>query len=150
MRTRPFLPFACLLIWAAARCAAAAAPARELRIDPGTTGVPLGEARLSIEPLVRVAGKEDLSASYKVDITPFTFKSEAGRFSVTISEADLQRLADGQQIHFTGQAVAQDGSNTSTVQGRATPSGGGGGALRIQVEGKKGKLVFHTTYHLGP
>ena len=144
MRTRPFLLLACWL----SLCATA--PARELRIDPSTTGVPLGHARLSIEPLVRASGAGALSAAYKVDVTPFTSKSEAGRFSVTISEADLQRLADGQQIHFTGQAAAQDGSNTSTVQGRATPSGGDGGALRIQVEGKKGKLIFRTNYHLSP
>ncbi len=129
---------------------AADEPVREMRIDPGTTGVPLGHARLSVEPLTHAPGKDGLSAAYKVDITPFTSKSEAGQFSVAITDADLQRLADGATIHFTGQAVSQDGSNTSTVEGRATPSapGSGGGALRIQVEGKKGKLVFHTTYHL--
>lgn len=126
------------------------AAVREMRIDPGTTGVPLGHARLSVEPLTRGADKDGLSAAYKVDITPFTFKSEAGRFSVGISDADLRRLAGGATVHFTGQAVAQDGSNTSAVDGRATPSSADSdaGALRIQVEGKKGKLVFHTTYHL--
>ncbi len=121
-----------------------------MRIEPSTTGVPLGQARLSVEPLVRAPGKDGLSASYKVDISPFTFKSEAGRFSVAISDADLRRLAEGETLHFTGQAVSQDGSNTSAVEGRATPESAGSdhGALRIQVAGKKGKLVFHTTYHL--
>ena len=127
---------------------AAGAAVREMRIESSTTGVPLGEARLSVEPLVHAPGKEGLSAAYKVEITPFTFKNEAGRFSVAISDADLQRLAEGATIHFTGQAVSQDGGNTSAVEGRATPAEGDGGALRIQVEGKKGKLVFHTTYHL--
>ena len=52
-------------------------------------------------------------------------------------------------VRFTGQAVSQDGADTSEVQGRATPTGGtDGGEIRIQVEGKKGKLIFHTTYHL--
>ena len=127
-----------------------AAPAvRELRIDPGKTGIPLGSARLLVDPLVHTAGKDGLSAGYKVEVTPFTFKNEAGRFSVAISEADLRRLAGGETLHFTGQAVSQDGANTSEVQGRATPTGGtDGGDIRIQVEGKKGKLVFHTMYHL--
>lgn len=126
------------------------AAVRELRIEPGTTGVPLGKARLSVEPLVRVPGKEGLTAAYKVDVTPFTSKSEAGRFSVAISDADLSRLAGGETVRFSGEAVSQDGSNTSVVQGRADPATGGGdhGALRIQVDGKKGKLVFHTSYHL--
>ena len=155
MRTRPFfllspLLVVCAVFGQAPSARAAGEAARELRIDPGTTSIPLGHARLSVDPLVRAPGKDGLSAAYKVDITPFTFKSEAGQFSVAISDADLQRLAGGATIHFTGQAVSQDGSNTSTVDGRATPAaeGGDGGALRIQVDGKKGKLVFHTTYHL--
>ncbi len=133
------------------RAADAPAPAtavHEMHVEPSTTGVPLGQARLSIEPLVHAPGKEGLDAAYKVDISPFSFKSEAGRFSVAISDADLRRLAGGETLHFTGQAVSQDGSNTSTVEGRATPTGGDTGSLRIQVAGKKGKLVFHTTYHL--
>ena len=121
-----------------------------MRIEPSTTGVPLGHARLSVEPLVRAPGKDGLSAAYQVDITPYSFKSEAGQFSVAISDADLRRLTGGETLQFTGQAIAQDGSNTSTVQGRATPTAVGSetGALRIQVEGRKGKLVFHTTYRL--
>ncbi len=121
-----------------------------MRIEPSTTGVPLGKARLSVEPLVHVPGKDGLNAAYKVDISPFSFKSEAGRFSVAISDADLHRLAGGETLHFSGQAVSQDGGNTSAVAGRADPASTGSdtGALRIQVDGKKGKLVFHTTYRL--
>ncbi len=119
-----------------------------MHIEPSTTGVPLGQARLSVESLVRTPGKDGLSAAYKVDVSPFSFKSEAGRFSVAISDADLRRLAGGETLRFTGQAVSRDGSNTSAVEGRATPNGRDTGALRIQVAGKKGKLVFHTNYRL--
>ncbi len=122
---------------------------RELRIDPAKTGVPFGNARLVIAPLVHVGGKDEMSAGYKVEIFPFTSKSETGRFSVGISDADLHRLAGGAAIHFTGKAVSEDGANTSEVQGRASPiSKSDGGNIRIQVEGKKGKLIFHSAYHL--
>ena len=67
-----------------------------MRIEPSTTGVPLGHARLSVEPLVRAPGKDGLSAAYQVDITPYSFKSEAGQFSVAISDADLRRLTGGE------------------------------------------------------
>lgn len=155
-KARPFFLLTLLLVASLVRQASAAEPpsattaARELHIDPGTTGVPLGQARLSVDPLKRTSGKDSLSATYKVEISPFAFKSESGRFSVTLSDADLRRLADGAQVFFTGQAVSQDGGNTSTVQGRATPAADdhNGGEVRLQIEGKKGKLVFHTTYHL--
>ncbi len=153
MKTRlPFLLALSLIVVAAhpARSDEDAPAVREMHIEPATTGIPLGHARLSVDPLTHSAHKETMDADYKVDITPFASQSEAGRFSVALSGADLHRLADGEQISFAGQAVSQDGSNTSTLQGRATPTAGhpDGGDLRLQIEGKKGKLVFHTTYRL--
>ena len=50
-------------------------------------------------------------------------------------------------MSFTGEAVSTDG-NHSAVHGTATPSSGDGGAIRVRVESKKGKLVFNTMYHL--
>ena len=153
MKTRLSFLLALSLVGVAlhpARSDDAAPVVREMRIDPATTGVPLGHVRLSVDPLTHSAHKDALEADYKVEVTPFASQSEAGRFSVALSGADLRRLADGEQISFTGQAVSQDGGNTSTLQGRATPVAGHpeGGDLRLQIESKRGKLVFHTTYHL--
>ena len=54
MRTRPLLPFAFLLtlgiIFGLLQTVRADGTViREMRIDPGTTGIPLGKARLSVE-----------------------------------------------------------------------------------------------------
>ncbi len=144
-----FLPLlAALILGTAATARPADAPAvRLLRIEPSTTKVIVGRARLSVDPLSR--GEGGLSGGYKVEVSPVSVGNEAGKLSVKVSDEDLRKLAGGQTVQFTGQAVSTAG-NTSEVRGTATPAAGGGdgGALRIHIASKKGKLVFNTTYHL--
>ena len=132
--------------WGSVR-AAGPAELRELRIDPGTTRVAaIGKARLSVEPLARANG--GFHGPYRVDVTMLPVGSESGQITITLSDANLHRLADGSgAVPFTGEAVSTDG-NHSAVHGTATPSSNDGGAIRVRVESKKGKLVFNTTYHL--
>lgn len=121
-----------------------------LRIDPATTGVPLGKARLSVEALTRARGGGDgLQGGYKVDVSPISLASEEGKLTISVSGETLRKLADGQEVSFTGQADST-GGNRSTVQGTATPGKDDkdSGAIRVKIDSKKGKLVFKTTYHL--
>ncbi len=124
------------------------APVRELRIEPATTGVPLGKARLSVDALVRGKG-DGLQAGYKVEVSPISLASEEGSLTISVSNEMLRKLADGQPVDFTGQAVSTSGNN-SAVRGTATPSKDGKdtGTIRVHIDSKKGKLVFKTTYHL--
>ncbi len=150
-RAFPLLLVACTLLnfgtaWAED------APVRELRIDPATTGVPLGKAKLSVEPLVRDAkakGGDGLQANYKVEVSPISLASEEGSLTISVSSETLRKLAEGQPVDFTGQAVSTSGSRSS-VQGTATPAKDGKdtGAIRVRIDSKKGKLVFRTVYHL--
>lgn len=151
-RAFPLLLVACTLLnfgtaWAED------APVRELRIDPATTGVPFGKAKLSVEPLVRDAkgkgGGDSLQANYKVEVSPISLASEEGSLTISVSSETLRKLAEGQPVDFTGQAVSTSGSRSS-VQGTATPSKADKdtGAIRVRIDSKKGKLVFNTTYHL--
>ena len=147
----------CLLLLAAccALCLGEArggeAAVRELRIDPATTGVPLGKAKLSVDPLVRAEGKgkDGLQGNYKVEVSPISLASEDGSLTVAVTSEALRKLAGGQPVDFTGQAVSTSGSQ-SAVQGTATPSKDNKdtGAIRVRIDSKKGKLVFKTTYHL--
>ena len=127
------------------------AAVRELRIDPATTGVPFGKAKLSVEPLVHGEGKgaEGLQAHYKVEVSPLSFASEEGNLTISVSNETLRKLAGGQTVDFSGQAVSTSG-NKSAVQGTATPAKDSKdtGAIRVRIDSKKGKLVFKTTYHL--
>ena len=148
MKTWSFLLLALLLTCGAAPLLPADAPTavRQLRIDPSSTQVLVGEARLSVNPLTR--GDDGLSGSYRVEVSPIPIGNEAGKLSIKLSDDDLRRLTGGETIDFTGQAVSTSG-NRSEVRGTATPRGSSGsGALRIHIASKKGKLVFRTSYHL--
>ena len=99
-----------------------------------------------MDPLTRSG--DGLSGTYKVEVSPIPVGSESGKLSVNVSGDDLRRLAQGETIQFSGQAVNTQGSS-SAVRGTATPKGNSGsGALRVHIASKKGKLVFDTSYHL--
>ena len=126
--------------------AAGDADIRELHIDPSTTRVAaIGKARLSVEALTRQGGS--FQGPYRVDVTMLPVGDEAGQLTIALSDANLHKLATGTAIQFSGEAVSKEG-NHSNVHGTATPSAGDSGAIRVKVEGKRGKLVFNTTYHL--
>ena len=128
--------------------AAGEADIRELHIDPSTTRVAaIGKARLSLEPLKHAGG--GFQGPYRVEVTMLPVGSESGQITITLPDASLHRLGSGGggAVAFTGEAVSTDG-NHSGVKGTATPSSGDGGAIRVRVDSKKGKLVFNTTYHL--
>ncbi len=122
---------------------------RELRIDPSTTGVPLGRAKLSVDTLKHAGKGEGLQAGYKVEVSPISLASEEGNLTISVSNETLRKLADGQQVDFTGEAVSTGGDH-SAVRGTATPAKDSKdtGAIRVHIDSKKGKLVFKTTYHL--
>ena len=148
MKPRPLLLLAMLLTCGAATLRPADAPpaVRQLRIDPSTTKVVVGHARLSVDPLTRSG--DGLSGTYKVEVSPFPIGNESGKLTVNVSGDDLRRLARGETIQFSGQAVNTQG-NSSAVRGTATPAGNSGdGALRVHIASQKGKLVFDTSYHL--
>ena len=126
--------------------AAGEANVRELHIEPSTTRVAaIGKARLSVEALTRQG--ENFQGPYRVEVTMLPVGDEAGQLTINVSEGNLHKLATGTAIQFSGEAVSKEG-NHSNVHGTATPSSGDGGAIRVKVDGKKGKLVFNTTYRL--
>ena len=125
------------------------AAVRELRIDPATTSVTFGKARLTVDALTHGKDGDGLKGGYKVEVSPLSFASEEGQLTISVSGETLRKLAGGQEVNFSGQAVSTGGSN-STVQGTATPGKDGkdSGSIRVRIDSKKGKLVFKTTYHL--
>ena len=147
---RPFLLLAVCCVLVCRGPARGEEPAvRELHIDPATTGVPLGKARLTVDPLVRSKDAGGLQGHYKVEVSPISPLGEEGNLTITATDETLRKLANGNPVDFSGQAIST-GGNKSTVQGTATPAKDSKetGSIRVRIEGRKGKLVFKTTYHL--
>jgi hypothetical protein len=113
---------------------------------PGRTSIYVGTVTFTLTPFIRQGGQ--YAADYQAKVFPFFFYSEHGRLVVTVSDAQLRRIADGQPIEFTGQGVNADGAVRS-IDGRAIPRAGDRGELKVRIHlGHRLTLVFNTTYRL--
>ncbi|HEX3730206.1 MAG TPA: hypothetical protein VHV47_10400 [Opitutaceae bacterium] len=118
-------------------------------IAPAQTSIYVGKVTLSVGGLGRKDGS--YRSTYHARVVPFFFLNEAGDFQIDMPDADVDRLVAGQAVDFTGKAVRKDGI-VRPLQGRATPRGAGGGAVKVRIYiSRRIVLVFDSTYRLtGP
>ena len=85
-------------------------------------------------------------APYVAKVFPYFFYNENGRLRVEISDDALHKLARGEPIEFKGCAVRDDGAERR-VEGKATPTDGATGKIKVRVfYSKRIELIFNTTY----
>ena len=77
------------------------------------------------------------------------FKNETGTLSLGNGEDLFGKLAAGSTVPFTGKAVSGKDGMVKTVNGSATPSGNGQGAVSFTVVTENGPMTFNTSYTLG-
>lgn len=126
---------------------ASAAGVRSLFIGPSSTSLSLGKANLIIGAVSRRAGA--LLGDYKLDVSPFFFKSEKGKISMAVSDAALSKLTQGEAVEFTGKAITNGTGETRAVQAKAVPSANDRGTVTFSFLVEAGKLVFNAPYRLG-
>ena len=135
-----------LLLAAAAARAGIPAAAASASIATSQTSIYVGKVTLSVSALDRRDGS--YRSTYRAKVVPFFFLNEAGDLEIDMPDADVGRLLAGQPVDFTGKAVRQDGT-VRALQGRATPAGADGGAVKVRIYiSKRIVLVFDTTYRL--
>jgi hypothetical protein len=115
-----------------------------LFIGPSSTSLSLGKANLVIGNLSRRAGA--ILGDYRLDVSPFFFKSEKGRIAMWVSEAALSKLTQGEAVEFTGKAITNGTGETRSVTARATPSASDRGIVTFSFLVEAGKLVFSAPY----
>ena len=120
---------------------------RTLTIGPSSASLSLGRAKLFIGHLKLRAGA--CIGSYKLDVIPFTFKSENGSISIAASEAAFVKLARGVAVNFTGKAVTDGTGETRAVTAVATPTSKEAGNVTFSFQVDAGKLVFNAAYRIG-
>ncbi len=116
-------------------------------VAPTRTSIYIGTVAMTMPTFVRNDGT--YSAPYQADVFPFFFEDEKGTLSVDVTDAELELLASGRTIEFTGRGVRDDGV-VRRVEARATPHDPQSGALKVKVYvSKRIVLVFNTTYRFG-
>ncbi len=116
-------------------------------IEPSSTSVAGGKARLILTPLKRQPGT--YVGDYQLKVTPYFFKSEKGKFSMIMSDQSLLKLTQNIPQDLTGKATTDVTNKTRAIIAKATPSASDRGALTISVVTQNGTLVFNTSYRFG-
>ena len=79
---------------------------------------------------------------------PWFFWSETGNITIVLTDAALVNLAKGQTVEFTGDGVNQK-NKPRKITGRAQPSNGSSGKIKVRVMADGIELIFNGTYQLG-
>ena len=120
---------------------------KALFLEPSSTPIPGGKASLTIGVLTRRA--ETYIGDYQFQVSPFFFKNEKGKLSIDVSDATLEKLANGVAVEFSGQATTSGSGKTRRIHGKATPSDDKGGTVKLRFMAGKRQLLFTTTYRFG-
>ena len=128
---------------------AAAKPAAQNRmfVAPSSTKVALGKVALSVSPLGKQGGY--YVGTYRLKVTPYFFKNEMGTLTLGNGDDLFGKLAAGMTVPFTGKATSGKDGMVKKVNGSATPSGSGQGAVSFTVVTENGPMTFNTSYKLG-
>jgi len=133
-------------VCALASSAAESAGDRYARVEiaPTKTSIYIGTVSMTMPTFTRANGTYE--STYVAKVFPFFFSSEKGRLGIEVSDEQLQKLARGEAIEFTGKAVNTSGEERR-IEGKATPADGNSGKLKVRVfVSKKIELIFNTTY----
>jgi hypothetical protein len=119
---------------------------RILIIDPSSMSVAAGQATLSISGLRRAHGV--YSGDYKMKVFPYFLKSEKGRLAISVSDAALATVNQGQVSTLTGTATTTGKTaRTRPVTATVTPVDRNHGTLRLWFTAGGRKMVFEPAYH---
>jgi hypothetical protein len=121
---------------------------RRMFIDPSSSSVSLGNAKLIVSPLVQK--KETIyTGDYQLKVIPYFFKNQKGGLVLVSSGNLVGKLSQGKAVEFTGKATNTADGTSKVVRGKATPSTPDQGAVTFSILTDNGEMVFDTFYHFG-
>jgi hypothetical protein len=136
--------FLCCLAAAAGATNAPPISYDQVEVARTKTSIYVGTVSLAMPAFSRTSG--GFESSYVAKVFPYSFLNEAGTLRVEVSDAQLEQLARGERIDFTGRAVRADGEERR-VTGQATPDDAASGKLKVRVfVSKRVELIFNSTY----
>jgi hypothetical protein len=115
-------------------------------VEPMKTSIYIGSVGLTTGVFKRHGST--LSTTYEAKVVPWFFWSESGSITITLTDADLAKLATGQTAEFRGDAVNEQ-NKPRPVTGRARPADGTSGKIKVRVMADGVELIFNGTYKFG-
>ena len=112
-------------------------------VAPMKTSIYIGSVTLTAAEFRRVGDK--FATTYEAKVRPWFFWSETGRASITVPQADLERLARGERVEFTGEGTNQK-NKPRKITGYAERADGATGKIKVRLSADGIELVFNGTY----
>ncbi|WP_438483253.1 hypothetical protein [Oleiharenicola lentus] len=139
------LALASLLLVAVAALQAAppALPSRTVIVAPMKTSIYVGSVKLN--PGVLTWQGDGFATTYEAKVTPWFFWGESGTMLIKLTHDSLGRLAMGETVEFTGDAVNEK-KKTRSITGRAQPNSATTGKIKVRIMADGVELIFNSTY----
>ena len=115
-------------------------------VAPMKTSIYVGSVSLITGEFKRA--ENQFSATYEAKIWPWFFWGETGRITITLLPADLEKLARGERVEFTGEAFNHK-NKPRKITGRAERTDGATGKIKVRIGVDDTELVFNGTYRFG-
>jgi hypothetical protein len=118
-----------------------------VNVTPMKTSIYVGSVRLLPGEFARTG--DTFAATYEAKVFPWAFWNESGRIRLQVPATELERLARGEVIDFTGEAENHKGK-PRRVTGRAYPEGAATGKIKVRIAVDDIELIFNGRYEFSP
>ncbi|MBI2814431.1 MAG: hypothetical protein HYX71_09115 [Opitutae bacterium] len=112
-------------------------------VAPMKTSIYIGSVTLTAAEFRRDGDR--FTTTYEAKVRPWFFWSETGRVSIIVPQADLERLARGERVEFTGEGTNHK-NKPRRITGHAERTDGAAGKIKVRLSADGIELVFNGTY----
>ena len=113
---------------------------------PVKTSIYVGSVKLTTSEFRRAGDK--FTATYEAKVWPWFFWSESGKIAISLPLAELEKLARGERVEFSGEAFNHK-NKPRLVTGRAQPINSTSVKMKIRIKVDDLELIFNGTYQFG-
>lgn len=114
-------------------------------VAPMKTSIYIGTVTLTTAKFRREGDK--FSTTYEAKVRPWFFWSEKGHASITLPQAELDRLAKGERVGFTGEGINHR-NKPRQITGYAERADGVSGKIKVRLIADGIELIFNGSYQL--
>ena len=112
-------------------------------VAPVKTSIYVGSVTLTTGVFQRDG--DAFSTTYEAKVWPWFFWSETGRITIRLPYADLEKLARGERVSFTGEATNHK-NKPRHVTGHADRGDDASGRIKVRIGVDDTEIIFNGTY----